>query len=46
MELNTGKLSGPVSYLTSTAEGWKVGKKKGRQTGKGRAREKCGNKDM
>lgn len=32
--------------LTSTAEGWKVGKKKGRQTGKGRAREECGNKDV
>lgn len=39
MEINTGKLSGSSSYLTSTAEGWKGGKKKGRQTVKG-GREK------
>lgn len=46
-ELNTGKLSGSASYLTSAAEGWKRGgKKEKRQRGKGRAREECGNKDV
>lgn len=45
-KLNTGKLSGSASYLTSIAEGWKVGKKKEKQRGKGRVTEECGNKDV
>lgn len=46
MELNTVNLSSAASHLTSRAEGGKVGLggKKGRQTGKGRAREECANK--